>query len=240
MKTKLVKNFSIKHILNKNLKAIDDPGDDTIKLYPVYVQIIYKRIKYVFKSIIKTYYTDLENTREDDNELMEFEKDFLVQIFKFELEQKHDNMDLPGFANRYEKYRRSVISEAENFLISKIEHVLRSEKCKYQDIFNYRYETGKFNLLLEAVRILVPEVGGNREFKTCELAEEMCGYYKKVFPENKKFDLVMPFLFNWFSEGHKIIMYKYIDEYFSGDNAILSLNYINEFDFLMRVQIFGI
>lgn len=237
MKNKLRKYYSIKHILNKNLKAIVDPVDSRIKLYPVYVQLIYSRKNYLFKSIVKTYLTAMNFISKDDIELMAFERDFLSSIIEFEIEQKQDNFDVPGFSDKYEKYKRSVISEAEILLIGRIECVIKSKKSKFKQVFNYKYEPGKYQLLLEITRILVPEVRENVEFKTCELAEILWGFYKKSFPRTERYGLIFPTLFEWFKGGHKKVMNDFIESSFKGNETRLLVSYLDEFDYLMKAQI---
>ena len=231
------KSYSIKHVLNKNLKPVVDPVDTGIKLYPVYVQLIYKRKNYLFKSIVTSYYGNLNSSGKRDRDLIAFECDFLRSIIDFEITEKKEEFDVPRFAFKYEKYRRSIVSEAERLLIGEIEYLIRSGKSKFQDIFNYQYKSEKFHLLLEATRILVPEFRENIEFRRCELAKIFWEHYNDAFPRKEKHGLIFPTLYDWLSKRHKKIMHDFIESAFKGDDASLLSEYLDKFDNFMRAQI---
>jgi hypothetical protein len=234
------RSYSIKHVPNKNLKPIVDPIDPSIKLYPVYVQLIYKRKNYLFKSIVTTYYTELNSPNKNDIDLMAFENNFLSNIIEFEITEKKEKFDVPRFAFKYEKYRRSIVIEAERLLIGEIEYLMRSGKSKFQNIIDYRYEPGKFHLLLEATRVLVPDIRENAMFKKCELSEIFWEQYNNSFPKKEKYGLIFPTLYDWLKKGHKTVMHDFIESTFKGDNARLLMEYLDGFDTFMRTQIIDI
>jgi hypothetical protein len=231
--------YSIKHVINRNLKSIVDPVDQSIKLYRVYVRLIHNRKNYVFKSIVTTHYTDLNSPNKNDIDIMAFELDFLRNIIEFEIAEKKEKFDVPGFGHLYENYRRSAVSEAEKLLIGKIEHLFRSKKSKFQDLIDFKYEPGKFHLLLEATLVLIPEIRENAMFKKCELAEIFWGSYNNLFPRKEKYGLIFPTLFNWIREGHKTVMHDFIESAFKGIEAKLLMEYLEEFDLGMRAQTGG-
>jgi hypothetical protein len=232
--------YSIKHVLNKNLKPIVDPIDPSILLYPVYVRFIYRRKNYLFKSIVFTCYTDLNYAHKNDVDIMAFECDLLRNIIEFEISVNKEKFDVPGFAHLYEKYRRSIVSEAEKLLIGKIEHLFRSRKSKFQNLIDFKYEPGKFHLLLEATLVLIPDIRENAMFKICELSEIFWEYYNKSFPKKERYGMIFPTLFDWIREGHKTVMNDFIESTFKGVKAKLLNEYLEEFDLGMRAQTVGI
>ncbi|HUX95466.1 MAG TPA: hypothetical protein VMV47_07010 [Bacteroidales bacterium] len=234
------RRYSIKHVLNRNLKPIVDPIDPSIKLYPVYVQLIYKRKNYLFKSIVTTYYTDLNYSNKNDVDIMSFECDFLRNIIELEIAEKKEKFDVPGFAFQYEKYRRSIVSEAEKLLIGKIEHLIRSGESKFQNVIDFKYEPGKLHLLLEAAKVLVPDIRENTTFKICELSEIFWESYNNSFPMKEKYGLIFPTLYDWIRKGHKTVMRDFIESTFKGVKARLLMEYLEEFDFGMRAQTVGV
>lgn len=239
MKNKLSKHYSIKHILNKNLKAILDPSDKSLKFYPVYVQLIWKRKNYLFKSMVTTYLTDLNYINKNDSKLMDFELEFLQDIIEFEMEQKRERFDLPGFSSRYEKYQRSVVSEAERLLIGNIEWLIRSKKSKFQDLFNYKYEHNKLNQLLEVTRVLIPKLREDPIYRTCELAVKFWETYHESFPRKEKYGLIFPTLFDWLKGRHPAVMLNIIESKYMVDEVNILIEYLNEFDLGMRTQTMG-
>jgi hypothetical protein len=230
--------ITIKHILNKNLKPITDPKNPSIKLYPVYTQLILNRKNYQFKGLNKKYYTDLQYISNEDSRLMTYEIELLRSIIGFEIKLKGEKFDVAGLGDRYEKYRRSIVSEAERLLIGKIEAILRKIKSKFQDILDYSYTTGKYGLLLETVNTLLPDMKEEKHFRECELADLFWKEYAKTFPEKKKFHLVLPTVFDWFNGNHKQVMVKILVSKF---NEILDfdmlLAYVENFDFMMKKQL---
>jgi len=236
------RSFSVKHVLNKNLKpsAVVDPKDPSLKFYPVYNRLIYNRKHYLFKSIVTSYYTDLNYADKNDKDVMAFELDFLRDIIEFEIAEKKEKFDVPGFGHLYENYRRSVVSEAEKYLIGKIEALIKSGKSKFQEIIDFKYKPGKLHFLLEAIRILVPGLKGNIEFKKYELAEIFWEYYNKSFPRKEKYGLIFPTLFDWIREGHKTVMHDIIESDFKDAESRLVMEYLEEFDYGMRAQTVGI
>ena len=133
--------------------------------------------------MITGYYDDLKSVSKKVRQQMVIEIDLLSSIIDYEINLKGEKFDVPGFADRYEHYRRSVVEEAERLLIGKLEHIIRLKGYKYQDVLNYRYEPGKFNSLIEASEIIMPELKKDREFKKCELAEEFWKTYCETFPD---------------------------------------------------------
>jgi hypothetical protein len=224
--------YSIKHTLNKNLKPIVPEGEQ-IKLYRVYCQLIYKRKNYLFKSVIKNYYNDLDSVTPEDREMMDTEIKRLTAIIDYEIALNGDKFDVPGFADKYEHYRRSVVEEAERLLIGKLEHIIRSKGYKYQDVLNYRYEPGKFNSLIEASEIIMPELKKDREFKKCELAEEFWKTYCETFPNKVSSGLRLPTVFEWCSGDHNLVM-KNIFKYKEFKGLDLLYEYLDEFDALVK------
>lgn len=220
--------YSSKHILNKNLKAIE-PEDGT-KFYVVYVQVIYKRKNYMFKSIVKNYYTDLSYASHEDRAKMDYELKLLDDILVFEIGAKGEKFDLPGFADKYNHYRRSVVEEAERLLIGKLDAAINCKYIKYQGIFNINYISGKFTILLESAEKLMPEMKKDKEILQLQLAKEFWETYMKTFPEYSKGGLIHPTIFEWVSSDHLKVM-KNNYSYNKIDNIDLLYEYLDEFDF---------
>jgi len=230
--------ITIKHILKRNLKPLCDSQDPGIKFYPVYLQLILKRKNYQFKGLVKNYYTDLAYVKKDDSELMAFEIEFLRSIIEFEIKLKGEKFDVAGLGEKYEKYRRSVVAEAERLLIGEIEALLRSGKLKIQNIFNYAYLPGKSGILIEAVKALIPDIKNEQGFRECEVAEFFWQEYTKTFPEKKKFQLIFPTIFNWLEGNHRQVMENILVKKFKEiQDFEMLLAYIERFDFLMKKQI---
>jgi len=230
--------ITIKHILNKNLKPITDPKDPSIKLYPVYTQLILNRKNYQFKGLIKNYYTDLQYISNEDSWLMAYEIELLRSIIEFEIKLKGEIFDVSGLGGKYEKYRRSVVAEAERLLIGEIEALLRRGKSKFQDIFNYAYLPGKSGILIEAVKALIPDLKNENDFRKCELAEFFWQEYTKTFPEKEKFYLVLPIVFNWFEGSHRQVMEKTLESKYNDIKDLdMLLAYVENFDFMMKKQL---
>ena len=225
-------SFSLKHILNKNLNPLSSSKYE-VKLYPIYNQLIYKRKNYLFKSIITTYYDDLESVNTKDRQRLDFEVEFLSSIIDYEINLKGDKFDVPGFADKYNHYRRSVVEEAERLLIGKVEHIIRSKRSKYEDVFNYKYAPGKLKLLLEAISSLMPELLDEKEIIKCKMAELFWKEYNKTFLKKKDFGLTLPVVFEWITVDHKLVMTK-IFKYKGNDNFDLLMEYVEEFDALIR------
>ena len=206
-------NYTINHFVNKNIKPILDPENPEIKLFPVYVQVIIRRKNYQFKGMIKNYYTDIDSMLLDDKMIMENETALLQSILNFEIQKKGEKFDINGFGERYEKYRRPVISEAERLAIGKIEAFVAKKKSKFKIIIDFEYVPGKFKVLLEAVTILMPLIKKDNEFSDLEMIEFFMDEYSRIFPRKEEYGLVFPLVFNWIEGDHlnvleNIIKYK--------------------------------
>ncbi len=231
--------YTIKHVLNRNLKSIDDPKNPNIKFYPVYGQLIYKRKNYLFKSIIESRYTDLKYLSIEDMELQDMELGLLRRIIDFEIERNGDRFDVPGFADKYSNYRKSVVDEAERLLIGNLEEIVYSRKSRYRDILNYRFSPRKFTRLLEAIKVLIPELVEDKKFKKCEIAASFWTEYKKAFPKKKKYNLMSPMVIDWIIDDHKHIMTNII-KYKEIDDLEILYEYLDEFDSLMKAVTIGV
>lgn len=224
--------YSRKHILNKNLKPIE-LDDGLTLLYPVYIQVIYRRKNYMFKSMITTYYADLDDINPKDRGKMEIELELLSAILDYEIKAKGMKFDVAGFSNKYNHYRRSIVEEAERSLLGNIEHIIRSRGSKYQGIFNYKYEQGKVALLIEIIEVLMPELIEDREFLKCRTALIFWEEYIKTFPEKVSFGIVFPTVFDWISGDHMFVL-KNIFTYKDIGNTDLLIEYGKEFDLFIK------
>ncbi|MEX0980687.1 MAG: hypothetical protein WDZ47_01235 [Bacteroidales bacterium] len=228
--------YSCKHILHKHLKAIID--EHGTKLYRVYIQIIWKRKNYMFSSLVKTHYADLSIVSHIDKIIMDAEMDLIERILKFEIGLKEDKFDLPGFADKLNHYRRSVVKEAERLLFGSFEAFLKKHYKKYVDVINTSYKPNKFGLLLEAAEVLNPEIVNEDKFKQYQQALKFWQEYQLSFPEHKIESFVIPSVFDWVCDNHIDKMKTQISINHEEPHALL-LDYLDEFDFQMRTVTIG-
>ena len=224
-------NYSRKHILNKHLKPINTL--DGISLYPVYIQVIYKRKNYSFKSAIKTYYSDLKYLNEKDKGLMKLELDLLDDVLKFEFSQKGEKFEIAGFADKLNHYRLSAEEQGERILLDKLMVFVNRDYKEYSALINFQYSPGKFMKILKALPLLYLEIENDITFERFKFSLDFWEHYKKTFPEDKYEDFVRPSVFDWISCDHLSVMKK-VMQYNMGDDLRLDFLFLEEFDSLMR------
>jgi len=229
-------NYRERDTYLEELKAIID--ERGTKLYRVYIQIIWKRKNYMFSSLVKTHYADLSIVSHIDKIIMNAEMDLIERILKFEIGLKEDKFDLPGFADKLNQYRRSVVEEAERLLFGSFEAFLKKHYKKYVDVIDTSYKPKKFGLLLEAAEVLNPEIGNEDKFKQYQQALKFWLEYQLSFPEHKIESFVTPSVFDWVCDNHIDKMKTQISINHEEPHALL-LNYLDEFDFQMRAVTIG-
>lgn len=223
--------YSRKHILNKRLKPVRTP--DGISLYPVYIQVIYQRKNYSFKSIIQTYYAILDDIRNEDQMTMRSELEFLDAVLKFEFEKKSEKLEIVGFADRFNHYRLSAIQQIELVLIDKLKVFLGREYKEYFKIIDFEFLPGKLKLLLNAVKLLYPKIDEDYTYSRFRDAQQFLEVYKKTFPENRVGEFIRPSVFDWISGDHLSVI-KNVMKYNQGGNSNIDFEYLEEFDSLMK------
>jgi hypothetical protein len=223
--------YSVKHILNKHLKAIETP--DGVRLYPLYVQVIFKRKNYMFKSLVENYSTDIKFIGKDQRKLMSAELELIEDILKFEMDLKGEKFEINGFSNRYNHYRLSAFEQGQIVLLDQIIVFLKRESSRYLDIINDRYSPGKCQLLLDALHYLHPEIVQNIEFKKFLFTQRFWDQYKKTFPENRVENLVRPSIFDWISGDHLSSMKNVLQDD-PGEYSVMDFQSVNHFDSVMK------
>ena len=197
------KKISLRHFVNTNLKEISGESGTDDKLYPLYMDIIYRRQHIQIKSLIdKRFPRDLKNANETDRKQMTFEKARVSKIIRFEENLFEDNHKLKGIGNRYINYNASVFYIIEDGLRAKLKSVIRKYWPAQSALVNFDICVVPIENLFLATKILWPELGHYLNLNSFELELKIWGEYFKQFPRTDVGKFKYPSFIDWMADHH--------------------------------------
>jgi hypothetical protein len=197
------KKISLRHFVNANLKESSGDSGPEDKLYPLYIDIIYRRQHIQIKSLIdKPFTRDLKNANESDRKQMTFEKERLYKIIRFEENQFDDNHKLKGIGNRYINYNASVFYIIEDGLRAKLKSIIRKNWPTQSELLNFDKSVVPIENLFSAIKALWPDLGHYLDLNSFQLELLVWEKYFKQFPRAEMGKFKSPSFIDWLADHH--------------------------------------
>lgn len=201
------KSFTIKHILNKNLKAqIKDPKNPDIRFYPVYIQIVHNRKNYRFKSIVKTYYTEEKDYIMEDRKLMLFEEELINKIVDYDIKLHGERFSFQGLSERITNYQASVYTIVDGVFRGKLKKETSKVKSPFSNVLAFDNPNLTVNVLMKAAVTLMPELNTSTEIRQLEQEIMIWQKYFDIFRRDRNPYYVYPSVIHWLAENHRPII----------------------------------
>jgi hypothetical protein len=197
------KKISLRHFVNTNLKEkMVEPGVGD-HLFPLYLEIIYRRQHIQIKSFIDKLFTkELINANESDRKLMTLEKDRVYKIIRFEEYQFDDNHKLKGIGNRYINYNASVFYVIEDGLRAKLKSAIRKNWPTQSTLLNFDISVVQIENLFLATKSLWPDLGNYLDLDSFELELLIWKKYFEQFPRADVGKFKSPSFIDWMADNH--------------------------------------
>lgn len=197
------KKISLRHYVNTNLKERTGESGVEVHLYPLYLEIIYRRQHIQIKSIINKRFTrDLKNANETDRKLMTLDKDRVYRIIRFEENLFGDNHKLRQIGFRYLNYNAAVFDIVEDGLRVKLKTIVRKHFPNQFTILNFDKRVVPVEDLFAATKALCPELGKYLNLNNYEMELKIWKKYFENFPRIDFEKYKYPAFFDWISDKH--------------------------------------
>jgi hypothetical protein len=197
------KKISLRHYVNTNLKERTGESGVDDNLFPLYLEIIYRRQHFQIKSVINKRFTrDLGNANKRDRELMVMEMNRVYKIVRFEENIFGDHHKLKRIGYRYLNYNAAVFDIVEDGLRIELKTIVRKHFPDQFTILNFDKRVVPVENLFVATKALCPELGKYLKLKNYEMELRIWKKYFESFPRRDLEEYKYPAFFDWISDQH--------------------------------------
>jgi hypothetical protein len=197
------KKISLRHYVNANLKESTGESGVDDQLYPLYLEIIYRRQHIQIKSIIdKRFSRGLQNVNETDRKLMILEKDRVYKIIRFEENRSDGNHKLKGIGDRYINYNAAIFYIVEDGLRTELKTIIKKHWPVQSAILNFDISVVPIENLFSATKALWPELGNYLNLDSFELELLIWNKYFEQFPRADVGKFKFPSFIDWMADNH--------------------------------------
>ena len=162
------KKIGIKFYLDKRKDNatgyVDDHGEGIV--YPVYVQVTYKRNNTKFRIKHKLSFKNMEEVKKMVPSLMPFSERIIRMIIQRELEIRGERFDVKGLNVSYKSLSKSVHTVLSDYLLSKFDLKIKGIAPAYWSILNFEPDSRTFfsiyQLLSNTISNLDEKIGEKR------------------------------------------------------------------------------
>lgn len=197
------KKISIRHYVNTNLKERRGESDLEDHLYPLYLEIIYRRQHIQIKSIInKRFARDLKNANETDRKLMTLDKDRVYKMIRFEENRFGDDHKLRQIGYRYLNYNAAVFDIVEDGLRVELKTIVKNHFPNQFTILNFDKRVVPIDNLFAATKALCPELGKYLNLDNYEMELKIWKKYFEEFPGIDIDKFKYPSFLDWILDKH--------------------------------------
>ncbi len=197
------KKITLNHFANINLKERDSNAHGIKMLYPLYLDIIYRRQHIQIKSIIDTPVTkELDNLDPASKILLSKEKELIQKIIRFEESELGDNHRIAGLGKRLTNYRASIFVWVDDYLRVKLKKAILEYVPDDKHILNFDSRNIPFERVFDAAKALWPKLDSYINLDLFQQEISLWKQYFDLFPRKEYNKLKYPAFIDWLADDH--------------------------------------